>query len=422
MREEQESPSTASMDLWRSRVEAELKGKPFESLLHRIGQKEIHPLYFDHPNISPPNQQKGWTIHEEFEILDAKNLNTAILSALEGGAQSIGIAWIKGKMQEVLKDVMPEYIQIHLRQITHFKECLEEMTQVCLSRGLSTSQWKGSIDLNSHECTAEDILELHKTWKEGFNGLRFFAIDSSELHNAGADATAELISLLWRSNTTLEKLTAAGISPDDSSAMMHWRAGIGTDFLSETSKFRAWRVLWDALIRAYEPKHSCSNNTMIHAHMSHSEFSMRDTHNNLLRISTGVLSAIIGGADLVSADAYTYLHGNVSDADRRITRNVQHLLSEECNVQSHSDAADGAYYFEKVTAALAEDAWMKFTEFVISGEDALNHYFRESINTRKDEIISGKRIIIGSNKYVDVSHPVYASADARHICAVVERT
>jgi len=210
--------------------------------------------------------------------------------------------------------------------------------------------------------------------------------------------------MLWRSNTTLEKLTAAGISPDDSSAMMHWRAGMGTDFLSETSKFRAWRVLWDALIRAYEPKHSCSNNTMIHAHMSHSEFSMRDTHNNLLRISTGVLSAIIGGADLVSADAYTY------------------LLSEECNVQSHSDAADGAYYFEKVTAALAEDAWMKFTEFVISGEDALNHYFRESINTRKDEIISGKRIIIGSNKYVDASHPVYASANARHICAVVERT
>ena len=408
--------------LWRIRVEQELKGKPFDSLIHRIGEKNILPMYFDHEWIAPRNSSHPWFIHEEFTCADANELNALILMALQGGAQSIGIPFLAGKMEVVLKDVFVEFVQVHLRDVSDVQSCLNEMEALLHQRNLEANQWQGSMEVNANACSSDAIKEMHSRWKNTFTRIRFFAVNSSSIHDTGVDSTAELVHLLWHSNATLETLICAGLSPDDASAMMHWRMGIGTDFLNETAKFRAWRIIWDALIRAYHPQHNCSSHTIVHAHMSNAEYSLRDTHNNLLRISTAVLSAALGGAQIISADAYTHLTGNITHADRRITRNVQHLLVEECSLHQYSDATDGAHYFEAITEALANEAWSKFKTFSDLGENALTDYFNTIASERKANIVSGKQVVVGSNKYVDASKTISAPPQATHISAVAERT
>lgn len=407
---------------WRKRVEAELKGKSFDSLIQRIGEQEIQPMYFDHEHIAPSNAQNAWHIHEEFTGTDAKGLNAQILLALQGGAQSIGIPYIAGEMHQLLKDVFVEYVQVHLRGVSDFHACLKEMADLLKQRQLNYNAWQGSVDVNPVQCNSAAIQELHDNWKNTFTRVRFFAIDSSAIHDTGVDPTAELVHLLWHSNVALDALTNAGLTADDASAMMHWRMGIGTDFITETAKFRSWRVLWDALIRAYHPQHNCSAHTIVHAHMSCAEYSLRDTHNNLLRISTAVLSAALGGAQFISADAYTQLSAEVSAGDRRITRNIQHLLIEEGSMNQYLDAADGAHYFEATTEALAHEAWSRFKFIVQQGEDALSAYLNESAWRRKEEILSGKHVVVGSNKYIDSSKKISATPEATHISAVAERT
>lgn len=422
MSNEVESSLSPEQKQWHKRVEAELKGKPFDSLIHPIGEKEILPMYFEQERIALSHTNNAWSIHEEFISNDASELNAFILLALQGGAQSIGIPFISGEMKNILKDVFVEYIQIHLRSVSDVQSCLNEMEALLQERNLEANTWQGSMDINANVCSSDVIKQLHGSWKNTFTRIRFFAVNSSSIHDTGVDSTAELVHLLWHSNATLETLTNAGISPDDASAMMHWRMGIGTDFLTETAKFRAWRILWDALIRAYHPQHNCSSHTPVHAHMSSAEYSLRDTHNNLLRISTAVLSAVLGGAQIISADAYTHLTGEITHGDRRITRNVQHLLVEECSLHTYSDATDGAHYFEATTEALANEAWSKFKTFSDLGEKALTDYFNTTASERKEKILSGKQVVVGSNKYVDASKTISAPTHATHISAAAERT
>ena len=406
---------------WRRRVESELKGKPFNDLVHHIGEQEILPMYFEHATIAPHNSHQPWLIHEEFAGNDAEELNKQVLLALEGGAQSIGIPFIAGQMNILLENVLIEYIHLHLRGVSYDLSCINEMSALLTERTLATSAWKGSIDIDAAQCTFEFINELHSPWKNTFSGVRIFQVDSVSVHDTGVDEIAELVCMLRRSNAALDAITAAGINADDASAMMHWRTGIGTDFFNETAKFRAWRILWDALIKAFHPQHQCSSHTVVHAHISSAEYSPRDTHNNLLRISTAVLSAALGGAQYISADAYTQLTEAVSPADRRITRNVQHLLIEEGSIHQYLDATDGAHYFEAITEAIANAAWSKFMSFADLDENAFISYLHESAAQRKTDILTGKRVVVGSNKFVDGSAAIFASPTATHISAVAEK-
>ncbi|MFM7105940.1 MAG: hypothetical protein ACKOW8_10505, partial [Flavobacteriales bacterium] len=137
---------------WRKRVEAELKGKPFDSLIHPIGEKEILPMYFEQERIALSHANNAWSIHEEFTRNDASELNAFILLALQGGTQSIGIPFISGKMKNILKDVFVEYIQIHLRGVSDVQSCLNEMEALLQERKLEANTWQGSMDVNANVC------------------------------------------------------------------------------------------------------------------------------------------------------------------------------------------------------------------------------------------------------------------------------
>ena len=92
-----------------------------------------------------------------------------------------------------------------------------------------------------------------------------------------------------------------------------------------------------------------------------------DAHTNILRVSCAAFAAAIAGADAITTLPFTDALGPPSPFARRVARNTQHVLMEECRLGHVADPAGGAWFVEKLTQDLAEKAWTLMQEIEAKG-------------------------------------------------------
>jgi methylmalonyl-CoA mutase len=95
----------------------------------------------------------------------------------------------------------------------------------------------------------------------------------------------------------------------------------------------------------------------IHAFTSRRMLTRYDAWTNILRIAAAAFAAAIGGADAITTANFTDALGAPTPFARRVARNTQHVLLEECRLGHVADPAGGAWFVEKLTRDLAARAW-----------------------------------------------------------------
>jgi methylmalonyl-CoA mutase len=206
----------------------------------------------------------------------------------------------------------------------------------------------------------------------------------------------------------LEQLILCGLTIDQTLACIHFSFGIGSDYLVEISKIRAFRKTWSLIVEKYEPKHSCSYVTYISAKIGLSNKSAKDPYSNLLRQTTETLSALHANVDNINVTPYEKLteHFN-QNFSRKMAINIPLILIEESKINSNFDVLGGSYALENLTNQLCENAWNLFRQIERFGgieiHDAQN-FLKKSItekkSLKKSQIENGQSIYIGINKYL----------------------
>jgi len=182
----------------------------------------------------------------------------------------------------------------------------------------------------------------------------------------------------------------------------------------EIAKIRAYRVLWKALGTAYgqDTKH-----IPLLAETSLRTYSKLDPYVNLLRAGNEVLSAVLGGADVITVHPHNVLTGT-TPASIRIARNAQIVIKEEALVDKVIDPSGGSYFIETLTRELVEKAWHLFLEidaqggykaFVESG--ALAKRLKTCQETRLKDVATSKTSLIGTNIYADIDAASLGESD-----------
>jgi len=191
----------------------------------------------------------------------------------------------------------------------------------------------------------------------GDGAARTACVSSIAFHDAGADAADELALLLA---SVARELRAGG----DGAAL--WaQVAIGRDTFGELCKLRALRVVWHKLMTAAGATDTAL--TALHAVCSARTQSARDPWVNMLRASTQVFAAALGGAQLITPLPFDAALGVMSAHGRRVARNTALVLREESHLGRVIDAAGGSYYVEDRTDALAREAWARFTQIERDG-------------------------------------------------------
>jgi methylmalonyl-CoA mutase len=80
-----------------------------------------------------------------------------------------------------------------------------------------------------------------------------------------------------------------------------------------------------------------------------------DAYNDLLRLSTQALSAVMGGANSIVLQPIAHEQMNQS---QRWARNILHLIREESRLENREDFGSGSYYIEQITTQILESCGM----------------------------------------------------------------
>jgi methylmalonyl-CoA mutase len=373
---------------WRALVEQGLKGAPWSRLLAKTSDGiALEPLYRETdvataqdeagmPGAAPfvRGAGAGWTIRQAFEGADQIETNREILADLQGGVGGIeliidpagerGVA-IKSErdLDIVLADVILEAAPVSLDAGEHgawaaglLRDKLKGVAVRGTSFGLDPL---GAYMRSGKLCQEEHALALDFTARHAADlpNARFIRAEAGRIvHEAGATEAQELAAALSGGIHYLRALEAKGLGIASTANAVSFAVSVGPDVLIETAKLRALRLCWARVLEAsgVEPETRAAH---IHAFTSRRMMTRYDAWTNILRVTTAAFAAAVGGADDITTYPLTDALGLPTAFGRRVARNTQNVLMEECRLGHVADPAGGAWFVEKLTQELAAKAW-----------------------------------------------------------------
>ena len=237
--------------------------------------------------------------------------------------------------------------------------------------------------------------------------------DGSAYKHAGSTIVQEVAVMLALSS---EYLAAV---PEDrrehAAKSIFFKTAAGPLFFPEMAKVRAVRILWKLLLEKYGILSDI--HLPIFAETSKTNKPLSDAYNNMVRVVSEGMSAVIGGADYVTVYPYNEHYEEPSEFSKRVARNVQHILREEAHLGRVSDPAAGSYYIETMTDAIAEQSWDLFKEIEAQGgfqkaaeQGTVQEMINSSSDKKKQAYATRKRVLVGTNNYPNSGETIPDSA------------
>jgi methylmalonyl-CoA mutase len=369
----------ADLTAWRALVEKELAGASFDKLVQKTPEGiALQPLYTERaidpapPGVAPFVRGASSTA-TPFRIcvqVDPRETRRdgALADDLAGGADAL---WCLSTDREAVRAATARgaalVIESDWREAGDETEDTDEPDEI---DGVAPEVWSSfdwiadiasgrlpigalgdSSALSVLPPVVTDAIEREPDW-------RCLRVGGLPFHDAGADAADELALMLSSLVATLRTLDDAKIPLAPASRLAWAQIAVGRDTFGELCKLRALRLLWTQVWAAAGVRDVAL--ASIHAVCSSRTLSVRDPWVNMLRGTTQVFAAALGGAQLITPLPFDAAFDTTSALGQRVARNTALVLREESQLGRVLDAAGGSYYIEARTDALAREAWSRF--------------------------------------------------------------
>ena len=223
----------------------------------------------------------------------------------------------------------------------------------------------GSLPV-SLAATLDEMAEL-TAWAEAAKvPIRTIGIQAGLWADAGGTAVHELAFGLSTGIDYLRELSHRHVPVDVSGRRAVMTFSLGSHFFMEIAKLRASRLLWARAVGAAGGGAEAQR-LQVHGRTSMWNKTVLDPHVNLLRATTEAFAGVMGGCASLHVGAFDECFRVPDDFSRRLARNIQIILAEECLLGQVVDPVGGSWYVETLTRQLAERAWALFQEVERAG-------------------------------------------------------
>ena len=429
---------------WEEQIAVDLKGADYEKkLVWRTNEGfPVRPYYngdnlvgLEYLNVLPGEfpyvrgnrkEANDWQACQDITIKDVQKTNEKAIDAIRRGADAIGFsACGKGMELDIdvpalLKDICTGCTPVHFDAGVNSAVILEAVLKdaegkKCGSKGVRGSTLYDPLGrlavcgcfYGEKEFPVDTVTKLFELAK-GLNEYRVIGVDAAYFQNSGATLVQELAYALAMGGEYLSLISAAGFSVAEVAKRLHFRFGIGTNYFMEIAKFRAARLLWANIVKAFDP--DCGEAAYMYIHGETAEWNMTlyDPYVNMLRTTTEAMSGAIAGVDSLWVRPFDAAYRTPDAFSERIACNQQIILKEEAYMSKIADPSAGSYYIENLTASIADHAWKLFLEIEDRGgyvaamkEGFIQNQVRESADKRRAAVASRKEVLLGTNQYAN---------------------
>jgi len=393
-----------SANAWKQKIQVDLKGADYnETLLWQTDEGiTVRPFYTkeDRTNTQINLPKKGYNICQTIFIDDEKIANSLAIDALKRGANAIQFKATKKFDYKIVLH------KIDVKKTTIFFKLsfLNADYQIELSNFCNSENIFFQIDIignlgeigNWFINLKEDYKQLDKIVAATTNCISV----SGELYqNAGANLTQQLAYTLAHANEYLNHFGK------EAASKIHFNFSVGSNYFFEIAKLRAFRILWESLLKEYDVKNIEGH---IFTQPSLRNKTIYDYNVNMLRTTSECMSAILGGSNTISNVSYDEIYQKSNEFGERISRNQLLILQQESYLKEAQNFADGAYYIETITNQLAEKALAIFQQIEKAGgflhqlkEGIIQRKIQESALKEEDSFKANEIVLLGTNMQID---------------------
>jgi methylmalonyl-CoA mutase N-terminal domain/subunit len=251
-----------------------------------------------------------------------------------------------------------------------------------------------------------DTLSFCNKYLPRFNPI---SISGYHLASAGATPVQELAFTLANGFTYVEEGIRAGLSVDSFAPRLSFFFKAHNDFFENIAKFRAARRIWAKTMREkFEAKDRRSCILRMHAQTSGSSLTAHQAENNIIRVTTQALSAVLGGTQSLHTNAFDEAVSIPTARSEKLALRTQQIIAGESGVINTVDPLAGSYYVESLTNQMETECNKYFKEIenlggVISAIEK-GYYARiiaDSAFRYQEEIEKRKRTVVGLNEFFE---------------------
>jgi len=427
---------------WDQKVKEDLKGADYEKKLVYNSNEgvQIKPYYTSEdlsdleyltpfPDSFPyvrGNKKAGnnWFIRQDILVSDLKRANEKALDILMKGIDSLGFIleddkeYSKDDLDLLLKNIFAEMVEINFHCGRNAPHVLKNHYEMLVRYNRDFQKIHGSIDFDpfgrlitqgnyyfSKEEDLDQCLEMIRV-SAHLPHFTVIVVNGDKYNNAGSTIVEELAFSLSQGAEYLTLLTEKGFSINQIAPKIKFRFATGSNYFLEIAKYRAARLLWAQIVKAYGPSKEEVAKMNIHAVTSSWNKSMYDPYVSMLRTTTEAMSSIIAGIDSLTVFPFNGVYEKPSDFSERIARDQQLLLKEESYLDKVVDPSAGSYYLENLTDSIICEAWKLFLEVDTLGgfleavaQGFIQGKIAKTARKRSSDLANRKDILLGVNQY-----------------------
>lgn len=369
-----------------------------------------------------------WMVRQDIKVSDITKANEKALDVLMKGVDALGFdldckkAYTIDDLEALLKNIRADIAELNFKGTAQPLEIVGFLDKLVRKYNRPLEKISGSVNYDPllrftrrgvwYDTEEADFCSAYELIKaaHALPNFRVIAVNGHIFTNAGANIAEEMAFTLAAGSEYLTRLTDKGLFIGEVAPRIKFNLAVGSSYFMEIAKIRAYRLLWAQLVNAYGLNDARNGRMFIHAENASWNYSIYDPYVNMLRSTTGTMSAVLGGVDSFRVLPFDNAFETPTAFAERIARNQQLVIKEESYFDKIADPAAGSYYIENLTSMLAEEAWKIFLEIDEAGgyvaalrKGIIQKKINATAEKRKQAIATRREIVLGTNQYPNFS-------------------
>jgi methylmalonyl-CoA mutase N-terminal domain/subunit len=234
------------------------------------------------------------------------------------------------------------------------------------------------------------------------------SVSGYHIREAGSTALQELAFTLRDGIEYVQWGIDAGLDVDDFVPRMSFFFNAHSDFFEEIAKYRAARALWARTMRdRFGARSERSWKLRFHAQTAGVSLTAQQPYNNVVRTALQALSAVLGGTNSLHTNSLDEALALPTAEAATLALRTQQILAHETGVTGSVDPLGGAFFVERLTRDMEQEAEAVFEQIDRMGGmvAAIEHGFpqkeiAESSYRFQQAVERREKIVVGVNGYV----------------------
>lgn len=258
-----------------------------------------------------------------------------------------------------------------------------------------------------------DVFEYCSTHVPKWNTI---SVSGYHIREAGSTAVQELAFTLANGKAYLMAAQEKGLDINVFSKRISFFFNCHNNFFEEIAKFRAARRMWAKITKSLGASDPKAQQLRFHSQTGGSTLTAQQPLNNIVRVGTQALAAVLGGTQSLHTNGYDEALSLPTEEAAKIALRTQQIIAYESGVVDTVDPLAGSFFVENLTDEMERLA-LEYIERIDQMGGAVEAieagFIQDEIAGAAYEyqlgVEKGTQVVVGVNRFVQEEEPVFSA-------------